>query len=466
MTADVNTIRQRLAAYGQEHVLRWWHELDEARRACLLEQLESIDLDLLCRLCQEAPASFPSGRVEPAPVTRLADSFEAWQEAEEAADLGETSLRGGEVAILMVAGGQGTRLGHAGPKGTFPIGPVTQRSLFQIHCQKVLALSRRYQQPLPLCIMTSPDNDAATREFFAEHNNFGLEPGQVRFFVQGTMPVVDAKSKKLLLADKGQLALSPNGHGGVVEALARAGLMDQLRSQGVRRFFYFQVDNPLVKVADPVFLGQHLKRRAEMSLKVVAKTVPEERLGVVVRRDDRLHVIEYSDLPEEWARRRDRSGRLQFWAGSIAIHVFELEFLDRLARTSALPYHRALKCVPYVNERGELVRPTQANAIKFERFVFDALPLAERALVLETDRRQEFEPLKNPSGENSPDTVRQALSNLYADWLQAAGTIVPLTPTGDSLFPIEIAPLFACDAEELRGKRGVPAKVTGPLVLE
>lgn len=459
-----------LAQHGQDHVLRWWDELDDARRATLVRQIEAIDFVVLARLREECRVGARNdesvtANLTPAPVRRLPESMEDWERDQQAAAVGEAALRKGQVGVLLVAGGQGTRLGHPGPKGTFPIGPVTQRTLFQIHAEKVLALSRRYEWPLSLCIMTSPENDAATRQFFAAKENFGLETDQILFFVQGTMPAVDAETGRLLLAAKGEIAASPNGHGGIIEALAGSGYLAELQQHGVRQLFYFQVDNPLVKIADPVYLGYHLQAEAEMSLKVVAKVEPEERVGVVGRVGRELRVIEYSDLSAEQARRRNAEGELELWAGSIAIHIFDMAFLERLARTSALPYHRAHKTVSHVDESGQLVKPGRANAIKFERFVFDALPLAKNALVMETSRREEFEPLKNAEGENSPASVRQGLSDLYADWLTAAGVSVPRRSDGSSLYPIEISPLYALDAEELRAKVGKIESVTGPLVL-
>jgi UDP-N-acetylglucosamine/UDP-N-acetylgalactosamine diphosphorylase len=443
--------------------------LDDSQRNRLIQQLDGIDLGLLGRLWQEfgPPVDSPAMHaIQPAPVQRQPESLEDWERDQQAAAAGEAALRAGQVAVILVAGGQGTRLGHPGPKGTFPIGPVSKRSLFQVHAQKVLAISRRYESPLMLCIMTSPENDAATREFFAAHKCFGLEANQVSFFAQGTMPAIDVQTGRLLLAAKDQIAVSPNGHGGVVEALASSGLLAEFQRRSIHQLFYFQVDNPLVKIADPAFLGQHLQAGAEMSLKVVPKLNAEERLGVVVQVGGQLRLIEYSDLSAEQAQRRNPAGELELWAGSIAIHLFDVAFLERLVRTSALPHHRALKMVRYVDDRGQVTKPETANAIKFEKFVFDALPLARRAFVVETSRREEFEPLKNADGENSPASVRQALSDLYADWLRHAGVSVPCRPDGSAAVPIEIGPLYACDAEELRAKlQGIEA-VTEPLLLD
>lgn len=451
---------QMLAAHGQEHLLAFWDELGDEDRAVLAAEIRALDFSLLERLIGEhvgrEPAGEPLlGELEPVEVER--------RPGENAVAAGEAALAAGEVGVVLVAGGQGTRLGFDGPKGTFGVGPVSGASLFQIHAEKVVALERRFGRPVPLFVMTSPDNDETTRAFFAQHDDFGLE--RVRFFVQGQLPAVDRRSGKLLLAEKGRLALSPDGHGGVVRALAtREGAgkscLDELRAQGVRTVFYFQVDNALVRVADPAFLGLHRLRGAEMSLKVVEKTEPRERVGIVAVAGGQPQVIEYSDLPAELAERRGPAGGLELWAGSIAIHAFELGFLERLAQGDVrLPYHRAAKKVSFVDDSGALVRPDEPNAVKFESFVFDALPLARRACIVETSRREEFAPLKNASGSDSPETVRRLISDLHAGWLERAGaTIAPGIPA-------EISPLYALDEAELRGKVPPGLRVDRPLYL-
>jgi UDP-N-acetylglucosamine/UDP-N-acetylgalactosamine diphosphorylase len=440
-----------LREHGQEHLLRWWGEISEDRRSSLRRQLAGLNFtqaqDLFRKTRDQPAAILDPDRCRPAPVLRLPLQFEEWEKGQSAAALGEAALKAGHVAIVMVAGGLGTRLGYPGPKGTFAIGPVTDRTLFQIHAEKVLALGRRHGPSLPFYIMTSRDNDAATRAFFAAHQDFGLEPGQVRFFEQREMPVLDKASGKILLAAKDEIATSPNGHGGVIDALERSGSLDDMQGRGIRHVYYFQVDNPLAKVADAVFLGQHIAGAAEMSLKVLPKKKPAEKMGALVEIDGRPQVIEYSDLPAVMAEKRDAGGALEFWAGSIAIHLFELAFLKRLASGGIrLPFHRAVKTVPFRDEAGNLVEPAEPNAVKFEMFIFDALPLANKTLAVETSRAQEFEPLKNAEGDNSPATVRQALSDLYQNWLRQAGADVPKAGA------MEISPLIALDAEDLRGK--------------
>jgi UDP-N-acetylglucosamine/UDP-N-acetylgalactosamine diphosphorylase len=452
-------LRATLEAHGQGHLLRFWDELPAAGRARLLGDLESLDLDLLDRLVAKlVRAGEVAVDVEGVVPAQLAPAPSA-----ESVAAGEQALARGAVAIVIVAGGQGTRLGFDGPKGCYPIGPVTDRSLFQIHCEKVAALGRRHGPTPPLYVMTSDDNHEQTERFLAGHGWFGLE--HVRLFRQGTMPAVDAATGAVLLAERDHVALSPDGHGGTLRALARGGCLDDMRARGIETVFYLQVDNPMIAIADPGFVGAHRLAGADVSSKVVRKRDPGEKVGIVAERGGRQLVIEYSDLPDRLAQQRGPDGRLAFSAGSIALHVFALEFIAGLAGAAELPYHRALKAVPYVDEQGRRVEPAAANAVKFEQFIFDTLPLARRALVLETGREAEFEPLKNASGDSSPETVRQRLSDAAADALEAAGAVVKRRPDHSAAVPIELSPLVAADPAELARRVPAGTVVDAPFVL-
>lgn len=467
MTHAPTELARPLREFGQEHVLTWWDRLSEPERAELAAQLGTLDLAQLRTLYErrdeayEAPAS---ERIRPAPVIELgADEAEARRAGEEA-------LRQGQVAVILVAGGQGSRLGFDHPKGLFPVGPVSDKSLFQIHFEKVLALRKRYGRPVPLLVMTSPATDAETREYLEGKDYFALPAEEVFPFCQGTMPALDRETGRLLMEAPGRLFLSPNGHGGVLGALADSGLLQRLKDTGIREVFYFQVDNPLVKVADPAFLGHHRRRRADVSCKIVPKEGPTDRLGNVALVDGRTTIIEYSDLPEELARQTDASGRLRLWAGSPAIHVFDVGFLERMAAGGVrIPFHVARKKVPYLGSDGRLVKPEKENALKFEMFIFDVLPLAERCAIVEASRREEFMPLKNATGSDSPETVRQAQSDVAGDWLEKAGVQVPWKEGRHAAALLEISPLYALDAEELAERlRQRPDGLTieGPTYLE
>lgn len=451
--AERHSVAKRLEAHGQGHVLAFYDELPPDRQAALLEQAAALDLERLDRLVERyvrtAPATDVTGKIEPAPIVPAGGGTLH----EQALRRGEELLAAGKAAAFVVAGGQGTRLGYEGPKGCFECTPVTKKPLFQVFAEQILAASKRYNVSIPWYVMTSPANDVATRAFFRQHRNWGLADKDVFFLVQGTMPAFDLDGK-ILLAAKDQLALSPNGHGGSLLALRESGALADMARRGAELISYFQVDNPLVRALDPVFLGLHDLQGAQMSAKVLPKRDPLEKLGNVCLVDGRMTVIEYSDMPEKLARECTEDGRLRFSAGSIAIHVLSRRFVEELTGGGPLelPYHRAVKKVPFVNAAGELVKPDKPNAVKLEMFVFDALPLAAKAMILETVRSEEFSPIKNAAGEDSlasslHDQVRRA-----AVWLEQAGVRVPRDAEGQVAAAIEISPLFADSPRELRGK--------------
>lgn len=448
-------LRQRLQQYGQLHLLYGWERLSSTERAGLVRQLTEVPWEEALSLLAQGGATaerFVWEELQPPPLTPRDATA-----AERAA--GMAALEQGRVAVLVVAGGQGTRLGTDEPKGLYPIGPLSRASLFQIHAEKVLALSRRYRRPLLWLIMTSPATDTATRDFFESCNYFGLHREQVRFFQQGTMPVVCAETGKLLLERPGKLLLSPNGHGGTLTALAEHGLLEELQSLGIEHIFYFQVDNPLVRVCDPGFLGRHILEQSQVSSRVVIKEQPQEKVGLFAIYRGRCVLVEYSDLPQELAEQRNEYGTLRLAAGNPAIHLFRLDFLKRLLGSGELPYHLAHKSAAYFDpQTGQRVIPTTPNAVKFERFIFDALPYARRWLLMETIRADEFAPLKNATGPDSPKTVREAILSLHRRWLEQCGIA-----TGD--WPVEISPLFALDTEELALRLPAGFHLTGPTYL-
>ncbi len=444
---DVTELRKRYAEHGQEHVFEGMEELAPAAREEFLRQLEGIDLEELDELIEgyrNRPPAAPK-ELRPCETIREPRSEQEAAERRKALNRGEELLRAGKVAAFLVAGGQGTRLGLPGPKGTFPVYPITGRSLFEVFAKKLLNLRARYGREIPLVIMTSPVNDEETRAYFEAFHYFGLNPSSVRFVVQRTLPAVDLWGK-LVVDMPGHVHVSPDGHGGALYAMRESGVIRELLDGGYAELFYFQVDNPLVKICDPVFIGYHNLRRADVSTKVVEKTDPAEKVGIVGYIDGKPGVIEYSELSEEELNARRKDGRLRYHAGNTAIHVFNLEFLDHLARGGGdLPWHYALK-------KARTADGEEVEVVKFERFIFDTMRFAGRVTVLEVDRREEFAPLKNAVGPDSPNTVRAALVEMWARWLEAAGVEVPRDEDGRPRGTVEISPLFADSAEELKKK--------------
>jgi UDP-N-acetylglucosamine/UDP-N-acetylgalactosamine diphosphorylase len=448
-------VEHRLRSFGQLHLLDGWKDLSEDNQSTYVRQLASIDFAELAHLTKlgQTKAVISDSAVDLAPM-----SIEQQNPLSRA--VGEAALRAGQVAVLLVAGGQGTRLGFDHPKGMYPVGPVSGASLFQIHAEKVLALSRKSGKPVPFLVMTSRATHTATVEFFQSNKFFGLSINQVRFFQQGEMPAVDMATGKVLLEAPGQVALSPNGHGGTLTALAETGLLAELKTKGVHHVFYFQVDNAMVNIADPVFIGQHIEANSDASSKAVLKTRPDEKVGLLAIVNKRCGIIEYSDLPVEMNNARDADGQLTYRAGNPAIHCFSVPFLERVTSgAERLSYHIARKKVPYYDvTSGKVITPTAENAYKFELFIFDALPLAERFLVVETKREDEFAPLKNASGPDSLATVQELLLARDKRWLTKAGITVK-----DGV-KVEISPLLGLSAEEV-AQNVKPGEIEADLYL-
>jgi len=450
---------------GQEHLLRFAAQLSAEQYESLARQICGIDFPLVWKLFaqRQEQSNFRDlalRAAEPA-AFRLDVSKNRFSPAEARAR-GHQALAAGQVGVILVAGGQGTRLGFDHPKGMFPIGPVSGRTLLQIHIEKILATAARHAVRIPLYLMTSPATHEETLRFLAAHNHFGMAAEDLRVFCQGTMPAVDATTGQLLLDAPDRLAVSPNGHGGMLAAFAESGAMADAQVRGIRQLFYFQVDNPLVDIAGAEYIGYHILSDSEMTSQVIAKRDPLEKVGNVVDVDGRLMVIEYSDLPDDVARWANPDGSLAIWAGSIAVHVFDLAFLARAKdRADSLPYHFAHKKVAFIDVDGRRVEPAKANAIKFERFIFDLMPSARNAVVVEVDPLTSFAPLKNASGAaaDTPESVKAQMSDLHRQWLRQAGAEV-----ADGI-TVEISPCFALDADDLRGKVPPGLKIIEPTYL-
>lgn len=451
---EISELKTKLSRYGQEHLLRFWPELNAASQRQLQGQLEEIDWEGLQKLIAdyvlETPAVNISGDIQPPRYYPLQPNDEQKKIYVQAQAKGVELLRNGKVAALTVAGGQGTRLGFDGPKGTYPITPVKSKTFFRYFSESLIRLGQKYGKPITWYIMTSMMNDEATRNHFIENNFFGLDPAQVTFFTQGTMPAIGYDGK-LLLGAKDSLALAPDGHGGTLLALKRSGALDRMKAAGVELISYFQVDNPLVSIANPLFLGLHALDRSEMSAIMLAKTGPFEKLGNFCMIDGRLTIIEYSDLPEALATQTDAAGKLRFIAGSPAIHVISRDFVERLTSGGRLnlPWHRADKKVAFVDAAGTPVNPETANAVKLESFIFDALPLADRTMVMEAAREDEFGPTKNKTGVDSVESCREMMVDRDCRRLELAGVKVPRDAAGKPTVKVELSPLRFVDADDV-----------------
>lgn len=452
--SQVSQLFEKAKHAGQGHIFRFWDELSLQRQNKLIEQIQSIDFDVLLRLKREYldnphNTSF-SGELEPPEIISIPATDEQKKQAAKAKEVGENLLREGKIGAILVAGGQGSRLGFDGPKGKFQIMPITGKTLFQLFAEKIAALNKKYDCRIPWFIMTSEANDQETRDYFSEYNFFDLNPGDIYFFKQGMIPALDGKGK-VFLGTKDHIFTNPNGHGGTIYALRNNGCLDEMKKRGVEELFYFQIDNVLLKMCDPVFIGYHRLAKAEMSLKVIPKRDPQEKLGVVGKMDGKLMVVEYSDLSEADKEARNPDGMLKYRGGSIAIHVFKREFLEQESEGAKLPYHLAFKKIPHIDENGNMIDPETPNGYKFEMFIFDALQDAERAVIMEVDRSEEFSPVKNMTGVDSAATAKIDLINYYRRMLEQADFVFPPDFSPEK-FLIEISPLFALDAADLKKK--------------
>jgi len=448
--------REILQEYKQEHLFAYFDTLDESQKAQLIGDIEQINFPAVAQLidshvCSSTPFPLPKD-IQPAPFYPARPDMNLAGQYADALKRGEALIRQNKVAPFTVAGGQGTRLGFDGPKGAYPISVIQNKPLFQLFAESILGINHYYGSDLTWYLMTSPDNDEATRNFFEKNGYFGLSAERVRFFQQGVMPAFSPEGK-ILLDQKHRIALSPDGHGGSLLALKRSGALAEMAEAGIDYISYFQVDNPLVKTVDPLFIGLHDLTKSEMSSKTIPKADDLERVGNFVLGDGKSMVIEYSDLPEELARARNDAGERLFDAASIAIHILSRSFVERLTADQArfaLDWHRAIKKVPYINENGNRIHPDQPNAVKLETFIFDAIGHAHHPLILQTIRAEEFSPIKNASGVDSPDTARRDLNRRAAAWLEAAGFEVPRTPEGEPDGRFEFSPRLIPESSRVR----------------
>lgn len=432
-----------LNKYRQEHVWRLLERLSAEDKAPLINQIQRVDFEQLNAILNKKDRQIEDNSVHITPI-----HYEEWDkydsiEQDAYTQLGWELLRLGKVAVIVVAGGQGSRLGHAGPKGTLDIGLPSRKSLFQLQAERLLNLSRRANRYIPWYIMTSPENHQETVAFFSSANYFGYPADECFFFQQNTMPVLDHEGKLMLTASS-ELRFAPSGNGECFSSLKRSGALADMKKRGVAWLFYYNVDNALIKVADPAFIGVAASHNNPIATKVIDRTNPDEKIGIVCLKNNIPAVMEYTEIPDRLLQERGHDGRLTYHAGNISIHLFRYDFVERHADIE-LPYHAAIKRMDYVNSKGDLVKPKAPNAYKLERFIFDFFPLAPKVTVLKMKREEEFAPVKNKEGEDSLISARNLVLNLHKKWLIDAG--IPAEHVQSRA--IEISPLLSFSGEGL-----------------
>ncbi|HOJ63783.1 MAG TPA: UTP--glucose-1-phosphate uridylyltransferase [Spirochaetota bacterium] len=418
---------------NNSHIFYFWDELNDSEKDNLIEELKKVDIEAINIYYNNYKnKKIEDFTFEPTEYFSIEDRIKY----PEISDIGENALRKGEVAFLTVAGGQGSRLGFDAPKGCFPVSPIKKKSLFQIFAEKIKFYSCYYNYHFKWFIMTSEDNNKDTVDFFSKNNYFGLIKENVVFFTQNMLPSVTLDNK-LILAEKSKLFRNPDGHGGILTAFFKSGLLKDIKKAGIRHISYFQVDNPLIDMADPFFIGYHIYKNSEVTTKVIKKLYPEEKLGSIGKKNGRNAIIEYSDIPKELMYAKNDDGSLKFLMGSIGVHVFDVDFL--LNFTEKLPVHTAKKKTIAYDFYGDIPQKKEIDVLKFETFVFDTITLSKRSAFFETLRDEEFYPLKNKSGVDSIETCIKGQISLHYDWLLKTQFVTQ--KDSDKIY--EISPLFA-----------------------
>ncbi len=402
---------KHLEKYGQEHILNNFEKLTQDQKEKLLDQILTIDLNQIKELYESTKKeiNFANDKIEP--IDYVDKSNLSQEELKKYLDLGERVIKEGKYAVVTMAGGQGTRLGHSGPKGTFKLGLENDKSIFEILIDNIKENNEKYGVKIPWYIMTSRENNEQTENFFKENNYFGYDPKQIVFFKQGELPMCSEEGK-LLIDENYSIKEAADGHGGIFESMRRNGIIYDMETRGIEWAFIGPVDNVLVKMVDPVLLGVALDKNVLAAGKSVVKAGPKEKVGVFCKRNGKPGVVEYTEITDDLAEATNESGELIFAESHINCNLFNVKVIDEVSKKK-LPYHCAHKKAKYIDANGNLVTPEKPNAFKFESFIFDAFYMLEDMAILRVKREEEFAPVKNAEGNDSPETARKLYKDFY-----------------------------------------------------
>ncbi len=411
MEKELEKAQKILKKYNQEQLLNGYEKLDEEKKKILLEQINNLDFDKISELYENTKKeiSFKDEKITHMEYVDKAKLSK--EEYDKYYKLGSDVIKKGKYAVITMAGGQGTRLGYVAPKGTFKIGGGVEKSLFEALSDTIKEAQEEFNTIVPWYIMTSRENNDATEKFFEKNNYFGLNKENIKFFKQGELPMIDTNGK-ILIDEKGLVKLAADGHGGVFEAMSKNDCISDMKKRGIEWIFISGVDNVLAGLVDPIATGLAIDRNTLATGKSVVKRNPSERVGVFCKKNNRPYVIEYTEITEDMANAKDESGELLYGESHILTNLFNIKALEKISKNK-LPYHSAFKKAKYIDENGNLVVPDKPNAYKFEAFIFDAFESLDDMSILRVKREDEFAPLKNAQGEDSPDTARQ----LYIDYI-------------------------------------------------
>lgn len=391
-----------LREHNQEHVMKGFDDLSSDLQAQLLRQIEEIDWETIALVGQDSEGS--EGDIEPLGAV---DVSQIEARKEEFTKAGIDAIKEGKIGAVLLAGGMGTRLGLDKPKGELNVGINRDLCIFNCLINNLLDVTNEAGAFVPLYVMTSEKNNDETIRFFEEKNYFGYPKEYVKFFIQEMAAAVDFDGK-LLLEGPGRLATSPNGNGGWFTSLAKAGLLDDIKSRGVEWLNIFAVDNVLQRIADPSFIGATLLSGADSGSKVVHKVDAYEKMGALCKKGGKPYIVEYYELSKEMAEATDESGDYLYAYGVILNYIFKVSRLEEIMN-NRMPVHVVEKKIPYIDDKGELIKPSEPNGYKFETLVVDMVAMMNDSVPYEVIREKEFAPIKNLHGVDSLDSARELL---------------------------------------------------------
>ncbi len=412
MDEKMKQIEQTLSKYGQEQLLDEYNRLtDENQKHEFLDSILSIDFNQVKTLYEQGQKEtvFVNSKIEP--IEYVDKSKLTKEEYEELYNIGADQIKKGKLAVVTMAGGQGTRLGHEGPKGTYDLGLDTHKSLFEILTDIFIKAKKEYEVEIPWYIMTSDENDDETEKFFERNQYFGYSKNCITFFKQGKLPMTSTDGK-LLIDEHHKIKEASDGHGGIFRSMIDDGVLYDMKARGIEWIFIGGVDNVLVKPIDPIFVGLAIKKNVLAAGKSIVKASPTEKVGVFCKRNGRPSVIEYSEIKPEMAEKRDENGELVYGESHILCNLFNIKAIEKVGKMQ-LPYHIAVKKASYIDKDGNLVKPEKPNAYKFEAFLFDAFEALDNIAILRVLREEEFAPVKNADGEDSPETARKLYNSFF-----------------------------------------------------
>ena len=413
MDKRAEAVQNILKKYGQEHLLNHYELLDDDYKNKLLNQIEQIDFDAITNLYNSIKKEVKNDEDKITPMEYL-DKYKLYDDYKHYENIGKKAIKAGKLAVVTMAGGQGTRLGHPGPKGTYDIGLSSHKSLFELLADYLKEQEKKYEVSIPWFIMTSKENNKDTVKFFEANKYFGFKKDKnIFFFIQGELPMVDTEGK-ILIGEDGLIKLAADGHGGIYESLVKTGMVQKMKNLGIKWVFIGGVDNCLVKMVDPVLMGIAIDKGVTVACKSVVKANPHEKVGVFCKRNGKPNVIEYSEITEEMAEAVDEDGELLYGESHILCNLFSIDAIERMG-ANPLPYHIAYKKATYMDKDGKVIIPKSPNAYKFEAFLFDAFGEVDEMAVLRVKREEEFAPVKNDdsAGVDCPKTARELYKKFY-----------------------------------------------------